>query len=260
MVLDIHSHILWGLDDGAQTIEDTLQMAKAAVADGITHIVATPHHHDGKYFNEASVVLERVHEANDLMKQHGIPLCILPGMEIRLYGEIIEDFRAVEKKLLTLNEAQRYVLIELPHDHVPKYTSTLLFDLQVEGYIPVIAHPERNHQIREHPGLLYRFIEKGNLAQVTAASVAGQFGAELQKFSFKLMKHNLIHFVACDAHNTGRRGFTLQAAYDVITKEFGKQYTDFYKQNAKDAVEGRDIYVEEPVSFEKRKKRFFGLF
>ncbi|WP_047150950.1 tyrosine-protein phosphatase [Aneurinibacillus tyrosinisolvens] len=258
-MVDIHSHILWGLDDGAQQPEDTLDMARAAVADGITHIVATPHHKDGKYHNPAASIRERVAEANVLLAEHQIPLTVLPGMELHLYGEVIEDFHAAEQTILTLNDAQQFILLELPHDHVPCYTQQLLFDIQVEGYVPIIAHPERNREIREHPNTLYRMIEKGALSQLTAASVAGQFSADLQKISLDLVKHNLVHFIACDAHNITRRGFALQAAYNWVEKNLGVSYVQSYQENARKIVSGHEIYVPEPKRVEKRKK-FLGLF
>ncbi|GEN36012.1 MULTISPECIES: tyrosine-protein phosphatase [Aneurinibacillus] len=262
MNVDIHNHILWGLDDGAQTPEDTLALAKDAVQNGITHVIATPHHRDGKYDNPASVILQRVDEANRLLEDNKIPLTILPGMELHLYGEIVQDFQAAHQTLITLNQTQLYVLIELPYDHVPAYTQRLLFDLQVEGYVPIIAHPERNHDIRERPSILHRMVEKGALAQLTAASVAGEFSSKYQGISRKLIEHNLIHFIASDAHNIARRGFALKAAYEWIDRKLGGQYTDFFKENARLLVSGQDIAVPAPRPFDRKKKRqkFLGLF
>jgi protein-tyrosine phosphatase len=262
MNVDIHNHILWGLDDGAQNPEDTLALAEDAVQNEITHVIATPHHKDGKYENPASFILQRVDEANQLLQDHHVPLTILPGMELHLYGEIIRDFQAAEQTLLTLNQTGTYVLIELPYDHVPAYTQRLLFDLQVEGYVPIIAHPERNHEIRERPSILYRMIEKGALAQLTAASIAGEFSSKYQAISRKLIEHELIHFIASDAHNVTRRGFALKAAYEWIDRKLGQQYTQSFRENARLLVSGQDIAVPSPLPFDKSKKRkkFLGLF
>ncbi|KPD05600.1 hypothetical protein AM501_25290 [Aneurinibacillus migulanus] len=262
MNVDIHNHILWGLDDGAQSPEETLALARDAVQNGITHVIATPHHMDGKYENPASSIMQRVDEANRLLTEHEVPLTILPGMELHLYGEIVQDFRAAKQTLLTLNHTQSYVLLELPYDHVPAYTERLLFDLQMDGYIPVIAHPERNHAIRERPSTLYRMVERGVLAQITAASVAGKFSDKYQEISRKLIEHNLIHFIASDAHNVTRRGFALKAAYEWIDHKLGQQYTRFFQENACRLISGRDIAAPSPLPFERKKKRkkFLGLF
>ncbi|MFT9849097.1 tyrosine-protein phosphatase [Aneurinibacillus sp. REN35] len=262
MNVDIHNHILWGLDDGAKSPEDTIALARDAVHNGITHVIATPHHKDSQYENPASVILQRVEEANHLLTERGIDLTILPGMELHLYGDIVADFRAAERTLLTLNETECYVLLEFPYDHVPAYAQQLLFDLQVEGYVPIIAHPERNHDIRERPSILYRMVEKGALAQLTAASVAGEFSAKYRTISRRFIEHDLIHFIASDAHNVTRRGFALQAAYDWIDEEIGPEYTRFFQENARRLVSGQDIAAPVPRSFEKKKKRkkFLGIF
>ncbi|AMA71669.1 MULTISPECIES: tyrosine-protein phosphatase [Aneurinibacillus] len=262
MNVDIHNHILWGLDDGAQCPEDTLALAKDAVQNGITHVIATPHHKDGKYENPAPLILQKTDEANRLLKEHVIPLTIFPGMELHLYGDILRDFRAAERTLLTMNETQLYVLIELPCDHVPAYTYRLLFDMQVEGYLPIIAHPERNQEICERPIILHRMVEEGAFAQLTAASVIGQFGSRLQNISRKLIEHDLIHFIASDAHHVTKRGFALQAAYEWINRNIGEQYTHFFRENACLVLAGKDIIAPPPRSFEPKKKRkkFFGLF
>lgn len=261
MNVDIHSHILWGLDDGAQSPEDTLALARDAVQNGITHVIATPHHKDGKYENPASVILQRVDEANHLLAKHSVDLLILPGMELHLYGDIVADFRAAERTLLTLNETECYVLLEFPYDHVPAYAQQLLFDLQVQGYVPIIAHPERNHEIRERPSLLYRMVEKGALAQITAASIAGTFSEKYQAISRRLIEHHLIHFIASDAHNIARRGFALRAAYEWMAEKMGPQYPSFFQENARRLVCGQDIVVPVPRPFEKKKrKKFLGIF
>jgi protein-tyrosine phosphatase len=258
MRVDIHNHILWGLDDGARTKEDTLSMARMAIDNGITHVIATPHHQNGIYNNPYEIVMERVEEANELLKEHSLPLTILPGMEIRLYGDIIHDFQRVERTLLALNDGNRYILIELPDDHVPRYTSKLLFDLQVEGFVPIIAHPERNREIREQPNMLHKIVEKGALTQLTAGSVLGLFETELQKFSRSLIEHDLVHLIASDAHNTAHRGFALKQAYKWINENIGREYTKTFEINAENILYGEDIYVAEPRRFEK--KRFLGLF
>jgi protein-tyrosine phosphatase len=254
-MIDLHSHILYGLDDGAKTIEDTLAMARQAVADGISVIVATPHHHDGAYDNPPDVIEQRIQEVAEALGENQIPLSVLPGMEIHAYGEIVGDLK--EGKLVTYNHQNHYILLELPHDHVPRYIEQLIFDLQVAGIVPVIAHPERNRQISEHPNLLYGLIKQGALSQLTAASVAGKFGKKLQKTCFELIDHNLCHVIATDAHNTGSRGFILSQAYEEMKQRLGQEYVLLFHEHARYLIQGREVLAEPP---EKFKKKIFGIF
>lgn len=254
-MIDIHSHILYGLDDGARTKEDMFNMAKQAVADGITVMTATPHHRDGRYHNPAETVLKRVQEANQDLQEAGIALRIVPGMEVHIHGELLDNLNQGE--VLTYNQQKRYVLLELPHDHVPKYLDQLLYNLQLAGYLAIIAHPERNRQIRERPNLLYHLVRRGALAQLTAASVAGKFGKKIQKACFDLIDHHLIHFIASDAHNIDNRAVCLSEAYQVVEKKFGDDYAQVFQYSAERMIQGHDIELLEPESF---KKKLFGLF
>lgn len=254
-MIDIHSHVLYGLDDGAQTPEDLLQMAKQAVSNGITKIFATPHHQDGTYHNPPEVIEKRLAEANHLLAEHQIPLQIYPGMEIHVYGDIVEDLN--KGSLLTYNHHKRHILLELPHDHVPRYMEKLIFDIQLAGFIPIIPHPERNKEISEDINLLYRLVKQGAMAQLTAASVTGKFGKKLQKCSLDMIKHQLIQFVATDAHNVGSRGFALREAYQVIDEKFSNEYTELFQESAEKVLAGKDCFILPP---EKMKKKFLGIF
>lgn len=254
-VIDIHSHILFGLDDGARTEEETLEMARQAVQDGVSAIVATPHHRDGTYENPPEVVRARCAEVQALLDRHQIPLRVLPGMEIRARGDEISEFEM--GRLLTYNDKKRHLLLELPHDHAPRYVEQLVFDLQVAGYVPIVAHPERNREIARDPNVLYRWVRQGAMAQLTAASVSGKLGRKLQKTCFTMIEHQLVHFVASDAHNAGSRGPILSEAYSVIEAKFGADYVLMYKSFAERIAQGLDCPVE-PAT--KVKARFFGIF
>jgi len=254
-MIDIHSHILYGLDDGAQNPEDTLAMARQAVENGIHTIIATPHHQDGTYDNPPERIRERTEAVAQLLSEHQIPLQIVPGMEIHVYGELDADLKV--EKLVTLNNQHRHILLELPHDHLPRYVDQLIFQIQLAGFIPIIPHPERNKEISSDLNHLYRLVKRGAMAQLTAASVAGRFGKTLQKISFEMIKHNLVHFVATDAHNTGTRGAFLAEAYEAITAKMGADYTAMYQHFAEDILAGRDCNVLPPV---RLRKKIFGIF
>lgn len=255
-MIDIHCHILYGLDDGSKELSDSLDLAKAAVEEGITKIIATPHHKNNQYENSKSIILEKVNELNEVLQKERIPLTILPGQEPRIYGEILEDYEKGD--ILTLNNGNRYLFIELPSGHVPRYTEKLLFDIQLQGITPIIVHPERNQELMERPDLLYQFVKNGTLTQVTAASVAGSFGKKIMKFSHQLIDANLTHFVSSDAHNVSTRSFKMIEAFDTIEKKYGLDLVYQYKENAELLVQGANVYKEIPSRI--KTKKFLGIF
>lgn len=255
-MIDLHCHILYGLDDGPKTIEESVELAKAAADQGIHTIVATPHHQNGRYINEKETILRGVAELNDMLRDKGINVTILPGQEIRLYGEVLEDYDA--GRIATINETNKYILIEFPTNHVPRYTESLFYDLQLRGFIPVIAHPERNMEIIERPAILYDLINKGALAQLTAASITGDFGKKIKKFSMQLIEHNLVHMVVSDAHNTINRMFKLREAYAEIQSLYGDEMLYQFQDTAYDIIGGKVIDKYDPEQI--RKKKFLGIF
>ncbi|WP_347548505.1 CpsB/CapC family capsule biosynthesis tyrosine phosphatase [Pseudalkalibacillus hwajinpoensis] len=255
-MIDIHSHILPGIDDGARTIDDSLAMARQAYEQGITKIVATPHHKNGTFNNEKNTILQEVNLLNKELQLEGIDLEILPGQENRIYGELVDDLEGSE--LLTVNESGVYMLIEFPSSHLPRYANKLLFDLQVKGIIPIIVHPERNREIMENPDRLYQLVKEGALSQLTGTSVTGKMGKKIQKFSFDLIQSNLTHFIASDAHNTKNRPFDLLEALETVEKEFGVSTRYMLQENAEDVIAGKMVNKEIPQQV--RRKKILGLF
>lgn len=254
-MIDLHCHILPGIDDGAKDMKESLDMANAAVKQGIHTIIATPHHKNNAYENPKLLILEKVAQLNQAIELANIPLMILPGQEIRIYGELLEDYQ--NQEVLPLMES-KYFLIELPSGHVPRYTERLLYDLQMEGFVPIIAHPERNQEIIENPEFLYQFVKKGALTQITAASVCGAFGKKIKLFSEKLIEANLTHFIASDAHNLTNRSFMLKEAYAVIQSKYGNDTVYLFKENTELLAIGNSIYKEMPQQI--KKKKFLGIF
>jgi len=254
-VIDVHSHILPSVDDGAKTLNDAIEMAKAAVAEGITTIIATPHHRNGTFENDKQSIIERVQALNEALQTHRIPLSVLPGQEVRIHGELLDYYR--DGDILSLAET-KYVLIELPNNHVPRYTEQLLFDIQLQGLVPIIAHPERNSELIEHPTKLYELVKKGALTQLTAASIAGKFGKNIKKFSLQMIEANLAHIIASDAHNTTTRAFHMREAYDVIQRQFGSQAVYVFQENAELLIANDTLYKDTPERI--KKKKFFGIF
>ncbi|KAA9013830.1 tyrosine-protein phosphatase [Niallia endozanthoxylica] len=255
-MIDIHCHILPGVDDGAQTIEDSIIMAKEAVQEGIRTIIATPHHQNHQYINEKHSILEKVSDLNEQLVKAEVPLKILPGQENRLYGEILEDYLA-GGKILPLAESS-YLFIEFPSGHVPRYAERLLFEIQTEGLIPIIVHPERNQELIENPDMLYKFVKNGALTQVTAGSVCGYFGKKIKKFSHQLIEANLTHFIASDAHNVTSRGFKMAEAFAEVEKSYGNDMVYMLKENAELLVKNQRVNKEIPEKVVR--KKFLGIF
>lgn len=255
-MIDLHSHILPRVDDGAETLKESIEMARAAVEDGITEIVATPHHKTTRFDNYKSEILPKVNELNEALAKENIPLTVLPGQETRVYGDFVEDLQNGE--ILTINEHTNYVLVEFPHERVPWFSKQLLYDLQMAGYRPIIVHPERNEQLMKEPDLLYEFVSNGAFTQLTAGSLCGHYGKELEKFSYDLIDANLIHLISCDAHNTSKRGFCLTEAYTAVRAKYGLEMVYFFAENAEAVVEGDMVDSFEPEQVKRSK--LFGLF
>lgn len=253
-MMDIHCHILPGLDDGAANDMASLEMAKAAVAEGITHIIATPHHRHPQYNNDKTSVLKAVDQLNQLLKEESIDLEILPGQEVRIFGEMLES---LDTELLTLNKG-KYLFVEFPSSTVPQYAHQLFYDLMLDDIIPVVVHPERNQELIQHPETLYRFVKNGALTQVTAASVIGKFGKKIQRFTHQLIENNLTHFVASDAHNITTRGFHLREALSLVEREYGISTRFFLQDNAELLADRQTVYQNEPMRI--KTKKFFNLF
>jgi protein-tyrosine phosphatase len=255
-MIDIHSHILPGIDDGAQSLDEAIEMAEAAVQEGITHLFATPHHRNGRYENEKRSIVQEVILFNGELVKRDIPLQVIPGQEIRLYNELIEDMD--QDVLVPLDHTANYLLIEFPSSSVPNNAADLLYELTLRNYRPIIVHPERNSEIMENPEVLYELIKAGALAQVTANSIIGNFGKKIMTFSHELIKANMIHFVASDAHNTTTRGFHLTKAYEAIGKEHGIEKRYELHENAETLFKGESVLPAEPSLI--KKKKFLGIF
>lgn len=244
-MIDIHTHILPGLDDGAEDINESIEMAKAAAADGITGIIATPHHKNGRYNNSSAVVEQQVCRLNEALLLHEIDLHIrTAGQEIRMYHDLISDLEQGE--LLPL-AGSPYILIEFSSRSCPVDAMDTFHELQVRGFIPVIAHPERNAELIKDMNLLYEFVQQGVLTQITSHSILGLFGKRIRSYALSLCKHNLTHLISTDAHDRAERGFNLGAAYRIIQKKQGRQACQYFMNNAQSVWNHQPIMIEPSI-------------
>lgn len=216
-MVDIHSHILWGLDDGAQSIDDSLAMVRMAAAGGTTDIVATPHA-SFEYQFDVAVVEQRLKE---LQAACGPSPKLHYGCDFHLMFENIEDALQNPNKY-TINHGS-YLMVEFSDTVIAPNMSHVLERLRSLGIRPVITHPERNMVLQRTPKLLDGFYDLGCLIQVTAQSLTGLFGKSAEQNAWKLMERGRVHFVASDAHETGRRTTDLRQARQAVTERFNEE-------------------------------------
>lgn len=250
-MIDLHCHILPGLDDGAENLEASIAMAQKAISQGITHILCTPHHNNGRYENPKASVIAAVADLQAELDHRNLSLTLLEGQEVRITGELINEIK--DDRILFTDLENTYLLIEFPTMDVPAFTNQLFFELRTMGEIPVIVHPERNAKFREDPNRLIPFLEMGCLAQLTAPSIVGTFGKAIQKTAKEMVERNLVQMVASDAHGMNKRTFYMKEAYDLI----GNEKAELMQQVAKDLVNGDEVHY--PKYLTEKKKRF-GLF
>lgn len=221
-MIDLHCHYLPGVDDGAQTIDEALALARAAVADGITHAVMTPHVHVGVFENHAKNIALAVGHFRAALAQHGIPLAISAGGEVRIGSELIEMLATGDIPFLGQWRGQRVMLLEMPHGSVPVGAERFTAWLRKQGVLPLIAHPERNKDVMRDLAKLDPFLEQGCLLQVTAGSLVGHFGETAERRARELLDRGDIFAVATDAHNLENRPPVMTAARAFLATDAGE--------------------------------------
>ena len=232
-MIDIHNHLLINVDDGPKSRTETIDLLKQAEESGITDIICTPHHHSGTYITPADVVKEKLAEVEGIIAEENINVKVHQGQEIRINDELIDELRS--GAALTL-AGSKYILIEFSFTELREDVDEVFTALKELGLTPIIAHPERCQPLVRNESILARLINDGALAQVTAASVCGEFGSDLQENSLQLIEKGLIHIVASDAHHAEYRPFMSKEAFDIIENELGKTYADKMKQTAKEVL------------------------
>jgi len=253
-MVDLHCHILPGLDDGAANMEESMAMAESAIADGITHVVATPHS-SNKYFFDFAQVREL---RDELQARVGDRLTIATGCDFHLNPENLEALRQ-EARRFCINQRD-FLLLEFNEFSIPPSMDQTLHAIQLAGVQPVITHPERNRILRARPERLKKWVRLGCFAQVTGGALTGGFGAGAQQDALRWIGEGLIHFVASDAHNTRTRLLRLEPAYNVVEHQFGQEKARaLFQDNPLAALEGRQLpYVPElEDELPPRRKRFF---
>lgn len=220
-MIDIHHHLLAGLDDGASDLETSLAMAQIAVEDGITHVVCTPHANN-RYEYSPSVIAEKVRDLRQLLKNEGVALEIGTGCDFHLTYDNIQMAKA-DRARFSIN-GLGYLLVEIPDYSLPKGLTETFYEFQIAGMTPILTHPERNLTLQSEPGRLDDWMRAGLLLQVTAGSVLGRMGKTARKMAHDLLEKRWVAFLATDAHNITSRPPKMRAAYEEIANRYGSEY------------------------------------
>jgi len=198
LMIDLHCHILPGLDDGSPNLATSLAMARVALDDGIETIVATPH-----FSVDGGPTPDQIRTATQELRQaladDGLPLKILPGAEVRADPQVPEMLN--RGQVMTVADGGKYLLLEPPLIGIPNYLEQLCFDLQIAGITPILAHPERTELYRHERQVYHRLVDRGCLIQVNAPSLRGRYGGAIRRIAGDLIRSELVHIVASDAHN-----------------------------------------------------------
>lgn len=221
-MIDLHCHILPGIDDGARDLDQALVLARAAVADGITHTVATPHIHTGRFPNTLISITRAYRQLCAALKAESIPLKIGMAAEIRLSEEILNMVLLNQVPYLGKWEGEKVLLLELPHSHIPPGTEQLIRWLRKQKVRPMIAHPERNKDVIRDFNKVMPLVREGCLFQVTAGAVAGHFGEPAQERAIQLLEQDLVTILATDAHHEVRRPPVLNLGREAAAEIVGE--------------------------------------
>lgn len=254
MNVDLHTHILPGIDDGAKDTGTSLEMLNIARGDGTGQIVLTPHYIHGSVNNTADIVRKRCIELAGTAAKEGIGLELYPGSEVFLGPEIPELVK--EGVICTLNDSM-YVLVEFPVMGIPEYTPEILYQLKLAGYVPIIAHPERYEAVAKNPSVLYDYILRGVLCQMNSTSLLGLYGKKVRETALILLRHNMIHFISSDAHTCRGRAPRLQKARDMVAAISGENTAEkLFETNGRAVIENRVIEAPEPAKVSKISRWF----
>lgn len=216
-MIDVHHHLLFDLDDGPPDLETSLAMVEMALADGITHIVCTPHANYSFPFSpeKNAACLAQIQEHT------GDKITLGMGCDFHLSYENIQDAMA-HRTRYTIN-GKNYLLVEFPDFGIPQNISQTFYEMMIAGITPILTHPERNPTLAVHPERMVEWIRMGCLVQVTAGSLLGNFGKNAQRMAEQLLRDRWVHLLATDAHNTTSRPPRLREAHDLLERTYGKE-------------------------------------
>jgi len=260
-LIDLHCHILPGVDDGPSRVEGSLKMAKCAVADGIHTLVATPHTFNGTYHNPLPNTLTHIARLKKIITENQIPIDICPGAEVRIHQDMGRSVK--EGETASINNTGHYILVEFPYNMILPGSRDALFQLFLKGITPVLAHPERNLVLQRNPDILSDLVNMGCLVQLTAMSITGELGHDAMEYSHFLLKQRQAHVIATDSHNAESRPPILSSAVEVTAHILGDTQAahTMVTENPHLILNGKPLDLSELEKTPKKKRwleRWFG--
>ena len=222
-MIDIHSHILPSVDDGAQTLNTALELLTLAQDDGVAIQFLTPHMRDTNYINDPETLIQKYNDFSEIVADEGYTIKLRLSAEVRVGPEVMKLVVRDDFPWLGLWQGKKAFLLEMPHGLVPTGTLNLIKWLQQRDIVPVIVHPERNREFQSNIPLLKQFLDAGCLAQITAASLSGKFGIKSQNAAVELLEKEYVTFMATDTHNTFYRPPDLKAGYEKAKNIIGEE-------------------------------------
>lgn len=256
MMIDIHSHILPGLDDGAKDMETAIEMARIAVKDGIKKMITTPHlFRGGISCDDLDHVSRQRMAFQEALEENNIDLEVFPGAEVHVSHNLIDEIKS-QRDCLVLNHSA-YMFVEFPSDHVFSGVKDLFFELMTEGIVPIIAHPERNSVFRRNPLLLYELIQMGGFSQANSGSFSGLYGTRAQESVYNFLDFDFIHFLATDCHSKRSSAPQLSEAVRLVKERTGSEEKAkaLVDDNPLAVINDQDLpYIPEPKNPIERQK------
>ena len=245
-MVDIHHHLLWGTDDGAKSFEISLEMAKASAADGVSHIVCTPHA-SGNWTFDPEANKTKAAELQARLDEERVPLTLGLGCDFHLTYDNIQEAKQNPSKFSV--NGLGYLMVEIPDYGVAPGMTETFYELQLAGLTPILTHPERNPTLQADTKRLAEWMRGGVLVQVTGDSVTGKMGKAAQKMAQELLARRWVHFLATDAHNVTSRPPRLSQARDLVAKKYGQEYAhSLVETNPRAVFEGKPFEAQaEPL-------------
>lgn len=254
-MVDLHSHLIYGIDDGSKSREMTLNMLRQSVLGGTTKLVLTPHYMPGYFEVPLEEVKEKAEIVRSLAKEENLNIDIYCGQEVYYTSNILENYN--NGYIGTINNS-RYMLIEFNmRDFSSKEVIENIYELQLEGIVPVIAHPERYRKFIKNPSLINEFIREGFLFQLNLGSITGEFGKEVQKNAEIYMKNKIYSFIGSDAHRDAKRNPNMKDGVQAISK-LDKNYFNYLLDSGENLLINKE--VKHIGNLIKEKKGLFGIF
>ena len=220
-MVDIHHHLLPGLDDGSDSIETSVEMAKLAAGDGITHIVCTPHA-NGQYRYDPAVNADKIAELRTRLAAENVSITLGSGCDFHLSFDNVTDAKRNPDRY-SIN-GLGYLLVEPPDYGIPPGLTETFYELELAGLSPILTHPERNPTLQAEPERMRPWLRGGLLVQVTADSLTGHKGRRAERMAHMLLEKRWVHFLATDAHNTSSRPPRMREAHDLVATKYGASY------------------------------------